>query len=166
MKKFVILSTTRDPDSVVVQVKFSLNGKTGTVAIEHYDDHSHSAVYRAVLDRLDHHFYPKDAGIDFIVRTHHDEDHQLPGEFTEQKGPPWLAEALIQLLAPKKTVQHLLGDLQEMYKKNFTRFGKSRAGRLYWAQVLRSIGPDLWRRVKKLGLIAFLIDYGRSKFGW
>lgn len=100
------------------------------------------------------------------MRTHPDEDHQFPGEFAEQKSPPWLAETLIQLLAPKKTVQHLLGDLQEMYEKNFARFDKSRAGRLYWAQVLCSIGPDLWRRVKKLGLIALLIDYGRSKFSW
>jgi hypothetical protein len=166
MKKFVIFSATRDPDSTFVQVKFSLNGKTGTIAIENYDDHSHSAVYRAVQDHLVDHFYSKDAGIDFIVRTHPAEDHQFPGDVGERKGPPWLAETLIQLLAPKKTVQHLLGDLQEMYEKNSTRFGKSRAGRLYWAQVLRSIGPDLWWRVKKLGLIAFLIDYGRSKLGW
>jgi hypothetical protein len=69
MKKFVILPTTRDPDSVVVQVKFSLDGKTGTVAIKHYDDHSHSAVYRAVLDRLDHHFYPKDTGMTKIISS-------------------------------------------------------------------------------------------------
>jgi hypothetical protein len=37
---------------------------------------------------------------------------------------------------------------------------------LYWTQVLRAVGPGIWRRVKKLGFIGILIDYGRSKIGW
>lgn len=83
----------------------------------------------------------------------------------QQPSPPQLAEALFSMLAPKKTVQHLLGDMQEIFEKNCARFGKARAKRLYWTQVLRAIGPGLWRRVKKLGFIGILIDYGRSKIG-
>lgn len=162
----VILSI-RHTESEFVEITYLLNGEAYTTAMSRSDgDYSPATVYNIVRDQLDRElFYAKDASIDRMVQTHHDSDHRL-SDVVEPKGPPWLAETLVQLLAPKKTVQHLLGDLQEMYEKNCVRYGKSRAGRLYWAQVLRSIGPGLWCRVKKFGLIAFLVDYGRSKIGW
>lgn len=83
-----------------------------------------------------------------------------------RESPPRLAEFLFSWLAPKKSLHEQLGDLQEIFDLNVTRFGKSRAGMLYWTQVLRAVGPGIWRRVKKLGFIGILIDYGRSKIGW
>ena len=84
----------------------------------------------------------------------------------DRRSPPRFAELLFSWLAPKKTLHEQLGDLQEIFELNVARFGKSRAGMLYWTQVLRAVGPGVWRRVKKLGLIGILIDYGRSKIGW
>jgi hypothetical protein len=85
---------------------------------------------------------------------------------TEPSSPPRLAEFAFSLLAPKKSLSPQLGDLQEVFELNVARFGKSRARILYWAQVLRAVGPGVWRRVKKLGFIGILIDYGRSKLGF
>jgi hypothetical protein len=39
--------------------------------------------------------------------------------------------------------------------------GNRRAKLLYWAAVLRSIGPLLWVKLRRAGLIALLIDIGR-----
>jgi hypothetical protein len=80
--------------------------------------------------------------------------------------PPAVAELLFQLMAPKRSVLAQLGDMQELFELNVVRVGKRRARMLYWAQVLRAIGPGVWRRIKRLGLVAFLIDYGRSKLGF
>jgi hypothetical protein len=82
-----------------------------------------------------------------------------------QTAPPRFAEFLFSLLAPKKSVDVQLGDLQEIFEGNVDRFGVRRARMLYWAQVLRAIGPGIWRRIKKLGFVGILIDYGRSKIG-
>jgi hypothetical protein len=83
-----------------------------------------------------------------------------------RKSPPALAELLFSWLAPKKTLHEQLGDLQEIFETNCERFGKRRARRLYWTQVLRAVGPGIWRKVKNLGFIGILIDYSRSKIGW
>lgn len=80
--------------------------------------------------------------------------------------PPYLAEFLLAWFAPKKSVQNQLGDLQEVFEKNCAKLGVARARRMYWLQVLRSIGPNLWRKIKRLGVIAFVIDYARSKMGF
>jgi hypothetical protein len=80
--------------------------------------------------------------------------------------PPRFAEAIFAWFAPSKTLHAQLGDMQELYDSNVARFGRTRADRLYWTQVVRAVGPGLWRLVKRWGVVAFLIDYGRSKIGW
>jgi hypothetical protein len=166
MRKLVI-SSVRRSDSEFVEVTYSLNGEAYTVVMSRANaDYSPTAVYNAVRDQLEREHFQAN-GPDALIRTHPDEDHLFfAGEFVEPESPPQFAETLVQSLAPKRTVQHLLGDLQEVFEKNCNRFGEARARRLYWAQVLRAIGPGIWRRIKRLGLIAFLIDYGRSKLGF
>lgn len=79
--------------------------------------------------------------------------------------PPILAEMLISLIAPEKTAQVQLGDLQEMFQKNVERCGEREARRMYWIQVTDSALPLLWGWIKRLGLFTFFVDYVRSKLG-
>jgi hypothetical protein len=167
MTRVYISSIHRFPDSEFVEVTYAIGGEAYTIAMSRDNgDYTPETIRGLVEDKLELDHFLK-AGPDTSIGTNPDEDHLLfSDEVAEAASPPRLAEALFQLFAPKKTVQHLLGDLQEVFEKNCARFGKARARRLYWAQVLRAIGPGIWRRVKKLGLIGILIDYGRSKIGW
>ena len=162
MKTLVVLSV-RALDSEFVHVTYSFNGEKYAVVMDRTKgDPSPTSVYNAVR-----HQHSQANGTDALIRTIPDEDHSIfTGEFVDAESPPRFAEMLVQLFAPKRAVQHLLGDLQEIFAKNCAEFGSVRATRLYWAQVLRALGPSIWRRIKRLGLIAFLIDYGRSKIGW
>lgn len=88
-----------------------------------------------------------------------------PPQALSTRAPPRLAEFLFSLLASKKTVNAELGDMQELFERRVKTHGVPRARMLYWSQVLRAVGPGVWRFVRKWGLIGFLIDYGRSKLG-
>lgn len=79
--------------------------------------------------------------------------------------PPGLAAFLLALIAPEKSAQALLGDLEEVFEKNIARFGERHARKIYWFEVARSMGPLLWRWVKRVGIFTFLVDYFRSKIG-
>src|SRR5262252_8362285 len=75
-----------------------------------------------------------DVGIDFDTGVFLDplvEPKEAP------PSPPRLAEFLFSLLAPKKTVDAELGDMQEMFERRVKTLGKARARMLYWSQVLR-----------------------------
>jgi hypothetical protein len=84
--------------------------------------------------------------------------------------PPWLAENLFSAFAPKKSADAQLGDLQEIFQENVKRFGLERARRMYWIRISREVGPLLFQKLKRLvkrfGIIALLIDYGRTKLGF
>lgn len=86
------------------------------------------------------------------------------------KSPPRLAENLFSAFAPKKSADAQLGDLQEIFQENVKRFGLERARRMYWIRISREIGPLLFQKLKRLvkrwGIIALLIDYGRTKLGF
>jgi hypothetical protein len=79
--------------------------------------------------------------------------------------PPAVAEALIQLFSPKRSVENMLGDMQELFETDKARFGIKRARRKYWNRAARELLPLIWHRLKRIGLIAFIIDYCRAKFG-
>jgi len=68
-------------------------------------------------------------------------------------------------LAPKDSVQALLGDLHEMFRKNANRLGERQARRKYWMQVAASFAPLLWQWLKRIGFFTVLVDYFRSKLG-
>lgn len=84
----------------------------------------------------------------------------------ESASPPFLAEFVVSFLAPEKSAQAFLGDLQEIFHKNVDRFGEQQARRKYWLQVASSVGPLLWLWLKRIGFFTVLIDYFRSKLGF
>lgn len=79
--------------------------------------------------------------------------------------PPAFAERVISFLAPKNSVQALLGDLHEMFRKNADRLGEQEARRKYRMQVAASLVPLLWHWLKRIGFFTVLVDYFRSKLG-
>jgi hypothetical protein len=82
------------------------------------------------------------------------------------KSPPQTAEWLFAMFAPTKSADAQLGDLQEMFENDSKRVGTRRAERLYWTRVIRSIAPAAWQKLKKLGWLGIIIDYGRTKLGF
>jgi hypothetical protein len=96
------------------------------------------------------------------VIAQHDNLANLISKFDQQQtaSPPMFAEFLIACLAPKNTAQALLGDLDELFQENATRFGERRARRKYWMQVASSVGPWLKRFA-----ITVVVGYIRSKIG-
>ena len=79
--------------------------------------------------------------------------------------PPALGEVLLLLFCPKNRARHVKGDLEEIFHEDIKTKGKRRAKLLYWAAVLRSIGPLLWVRLRRAGLIALLLEIGRRWSG-
>jgi hypothetical protein len=75
--------------------------------------------------------------------------------------PPVLGEALLVLFCPKNRARYVMGDLEELFHEDLKTKGQRRAKLLYWAAVLRSIGPLLWVKVRKAGLIALVLEIGR-----
>lgn len=83
----------------------------------------------------------------------------------KRSSPPAPAAFLLALMAPKNSAQALLGDLEEIFQKNAEKFGDSRARRMYWFEVARSMGPLVWQWIKRMGFVTLVVDYVRSKFG-
>jgi hypothetical protein len=79
--------------------------------------------------------------------------------------PPAIAEALIGLFAQEQFADAQLGDMQEIFEANVTRVGLQRAKRLYWYEVVRSVGPIFFHWLRRIGFIAVLVDYSRKKIG-
>jgi hypothetical protein len=86
-------------------------------------------------------------------------------ETTTQVDPPAFAELVISFLAPKNSVQGMLGDLHEMFQKNADRLGEPQARRKYWMQVANSLRPLIWQWVKRVGFFTVLVDFFRRKLG-
>jgi hypothetical protein len=78
----------------------------------------------------------------------------------EVVAPPATGEFLIELFCTKNRVDAVMGDLAERFHEHVRSKGERRAELLYWAGVLRSIGPLLWVKVRKAGLIALLLEIG------
>jgi hypothetical protein len=157
------LSVVAQVDDDDVQVQYLLNGHHLSLRIAG----GMSMNADRILDVLAHHHSTRSfkaterATLEDAIRAH-DAGHAALGS----ENPPVIAEFLFSWLAPKRVLQAQLGDLREIFELNVARFGKSRAGMLYWTQVLRAVGPGIWRRIKKLGFIGILVDYGRSKLGF
>jgi len=101
-------------------------------------------------------------------RLEEDRLHDLVGQATDRTStiaPPAFAELVISFLAPKNSVQALLGDLHEMFRKNADRLGQREARRKYRIQVAVSLAPLIWQWLKRIGFFTVLVDYFRSKLG-
>lgn len=84
---------------------------------------------------------------------------------TRKDRPSSIASALFLMLSPKKTADAQLGDLEEMFTSDCKAFGARYARAKFWARILLSVGPLIYRRLERIGFIAFLIDLGRRKLG-
>ena len=66
--------------------------------------------------------------------------------------PPWLAESLLCIFARAKDIDALMGDLEELFARDCASgMSQRRAVARYWARVLRSIGPQIWQAIKRIG---------------
>ena len=79
--------------------------------------------------------------------------------------PPPIGEALVVLFCPKNRARYVMGCLEENFHEDIRTKGKSRAKLLYWAAVLHSIGPLLWVKLRRAGLVALLLEIGRRWSG-
>jgi hypothetical protein len=79
--------------------------------------------------------------------------------------PPFLGEWLLVLFCPGKRARYVMGCLEENFHEDIRTKGKRRAKLLHWAAVLRSIGPLLWVKLRRAGLIALLLEIGRRWSG-
>jgi hypothetical protein len=79
--------------------------------------------------------------------------------------PPGAGEVLITLFAPKNRIDALLGDLAESFAEDVEVKGEQRAKLLYWAGVVRSIGPLFWTKIKRAGWLAAVFEIGRRWIG-
>jgi len=118
------------------------------------------------MERLRQHLTPEWFQ-DFTAKTAEHTSVFDPRSLTpaQTESPPQMAEWLFAMFAPRRSVGMQLGDLQEMYEKDSTRFGVQRAKRLYWTRVIRSTAPAIAQKVKKIGLFGIIADYARTKLG-
>jgi hypothetical protein len=167
MSDLIIFSSKVESNLIVVDYELDGNREACFLQREDADYGDLHVLHKLVWLHLEHQRRLRGAPSDPLIwTTHSDSDHQITDTSVEPKAPPRLAEFLFSWIAPAKSLHEQLGDLQEIFDLNVARFGKSRAEMLYWTQVLRAVGPGIWRRIKKLGFIGILIDYGRSKIGW
>ena len=76
---------------------------------------------------------------------------------SERREPPLLAKSLLCIFARTKDIDALMGDFEEQFARD-CKSGMSdrRAAARYWAQVLRSIGPQMWQAIKRVGLLGLI----------
>ena len=71
--------------------------------------------------------------------------------------PPLQAKRLLHWIMPSTDAETLAGDFQEKYSKWIDDFGQREANGLYCKEVLRSLIPVVFQKIKKLlGLIQFI----------
>ncbi len=70
--------------------------------------------------------------------------------------PPAAAEWLLGLFTTDETRDALLGDLEERFSADCQRFGQKFARRRYLMAAMRSAGPLMWSRLKRLGLFVMI----------
>ncbi|MFH0302837.1 permease prefix domain 2-containing transporter [Bradyrhizobium sp. 31Argb] len=103
---------------------------------------------------------PKETSVVLQVKMHSRSTVNQP-EIKKRTNPPGFGEALVVLFAPKDRIDAVLGDLSEHFVEEVAEKGLGRAKLLFWVRVARSIGPLFWMKVRNLGLVAALFEFGR-----
>jgi hypothetical protein len=83
---------------------------------------------------------------------------------TASTTPPAVGEALLLLFCAKKRCEAVLGDLAEAFAEEVASKGERHAKVLFWARVIRSIGPLLWMTIRRAGILAALFEIGRRSW--
>ena len=80
----------------------------------------------------------------------------MPHHGARQQKPPRAAERFLEFI-PVKYREHLVGDLEEMYRSHVLEYGLEEAQRWYWQQVALSFVPIIWSIFKELVGLASLL---------
>jgi hypothetical protein len=73
------------------------------------------------------------------------------------KVPPKTAEFLLAAVCKASHGDGIVGDFDQDFKENYSRYGRHRAVYLYWADVLLAMRPLVARAINRYGLIGFII---------
>ena len=78
---------------------------------------------------------------------------------SERPGPPQRAEFVLYLVLNADDRDAIIGDLLEDYSERvLPRFGQRKADFWYTTQVLKSLIPLLWKRLRQIGKWAVIAD--------
>jgi hypothetical protein len=69
---------------------------------------------------------------------------------------PWLAESLLRIFARTKDIEALIGDFEEYFERDCASGSERRAVARYWARVLRSLRPQIWQWINRVGWAALI----------
>jgi hypothetical protein len=75
--------------------------------------------------------------------------------------PPASGEFLVRLLLSKRKANALLGDFQETFNENCRLHRPRYAKWIWWSEFVHGLGPLIWAAMKRLGVIATLVDAAR-----
>ena len=75
--------------------------------------------------------------------------------------PPKWAIQFLRWYCRNERKEELIGDLEEFYRLRLKKYGKRKADRLFWYDVLRGLKPFAWKRNKDI--LSFLIMTGMCK---
>lgn len=64
--------------------------------------------------------------------------------------PPAVAEFLVRLFAKAEYSDDIIGSRQQDFHRHFTKYGRKRAVRFYWADTLKSLPPQFGAWVARL----------------
>jgi hypothetical protein len=74
-----------------------------------------------------------------------------------RREPPWLAESLLCIFARAKDIDALMGDFEELFTRDCASgMPHGRAVARYWARVLRSLWPQMWQAIRRVGLLGLI----------
>jgi hypothetical protein len=74
----------------------------------------------------------------------------------ERREAPWLAESLLRIFARTKDIEALIGDFEEYFRRDCASGSERRAVVRYWARVLRSLWPQIWQWINRVGWAALI----------
>jgi hypothetical protein len=74
----------------------------------------------------------------------------------ERREVPWLAESLLRIFARTKDIEALIGDFEEYFGRDCASGSERRAVARYWARVLRSLWPQIWQWINRVGWAALI----------
>lgn len=78
------------------------------------------------------------------------------GHIGDIQEPPWLAEFLLGAFARTRDIEALMGDFEEHFTRDCARMSQRRANVRYWSLVVRSIGPQFWQFIRRVGLLGLI----------
>jgi hypothetical protein len=81
----------------------------------------------------------------------------VAGHTSDTREPPGLAEFLLGSFARAKDIEALKDHFEELFERDCASgMSERRAVRRYWAKVLRSLWPQIWQWINRVGWAALI----------